>query len=86
MEEKQNLVCNKPCWDSKATRLYTFGEKAMRMIDPSEPLAQYFDGWPPGTEVYHKKNGVLGGKEPVITTRKIPEAVVPDQEQEPDKF
>jgi glycogen debranching enzyme len=46
------------------------------MIDPEAPVAQYFDGWSPGTVVYNKTRGVLGGKEPQIAARKVAESFV----------
>lgn len=69
---KQEVVCNRPCWDSSTATYYTFGNVAL--IDPKTPIAQHFDGWAPGTIVYHKERGVLGGKEPQVTTRKVAES------------
>jgi hypothetical protein len=55
MAEKQVVRCVQECWDSKRNRHYVRGDQDS--IDPLEPVAKYFEGWAPGTEVYCKIPG-----------------------------
>lgn len=57
---KQEVNCVQRCWDSKTKRLYYPGD--VDDINPLDPVAKYFDGFKPGTEVYTKKNGKEGTK------------------------
>ena len=50
------VTCEERVWDGKSCRIYNIGDQAD--IDPLSPLAKYFGGWPPGTEVYTKIKGV----------------------------
>lgn len=50
-----DVKCIKRCWDSKRRRRYYPGD--MDKIDPTEPVAMYFEGFPAGTEVYTKVRG-----------------------------
>ena len=50
--------CIQPCWDSNKTRFYYPGDQDE--IDPLNPVAKYFEGWPPGTEVSIKAKGKSG--------------------------
>ena len=52
------VTCEERVWDGKRCRIYNIGDQAD--IDPLSPLAKYFEGWPPGTEVYTKIKGVEG--------------------------
>jgi len=38
--------------------MYNLGDQGD--IDPLSPAAKYFEGWPPGTEIYTKNKGVAG--------------------------
>ena len=61
------VKCIRRCFDNTLARRYWPGD--MAKIDPISPLAQYFEGFPPGVEVYHK---VRGSKtEPVKETVKV---------------
>ena len=73
MAEKQVVRCVQDCWDSKRNRYYVRGDQDS--VDPLEPLAKYFEGWAPETEVYHKIPGTktTPSRE---TTRIIPGKVV----------
>lgn len=55
MAEKQEVRCVKRYWDS--TRSKRFYPGMIWDIDPEEPAAAYFEGWAPGTKVYHKERG-----------------------------
>ena len=46
------VKCVKRCFDSNKCRRYWPGD--VDDIDPSDPIAMYFTGWPQGTEVYKK--------------------------------
>lgn len=50
---KFDVRCIQGCWDSKRCIKYYPGDRDD--IDPREPIAMYFDGWPDGTEVYFKE-------------------------------
>lgn len=69
------VICEERCWDSKACKLYYIGDKGD--VDPLSPLAKYFTGWPPGTEVYTKSKGKAG-------TTIIPGKPIPDSKINPD--
>lgn len=45
--------CIRECWDSSIPRHYVPGDQDD--IDPMNPIAKYFEGWPPGTKVYFKE-------------------------------
>lgn len=49
------VKCIHECFDSKRARRYYPGDQDN--IDPKEPVAKYFEGFPPGTEVYFKEPG-----------------------------
>lgn len=68
---EQTVTCVRECFYSKRKRHYTPGDQDK--IDPREPVAQYFTGWAPGTEVYHKVRGSKD-KEVKETTKIIPGA------------
>ena len=55
---KSVVRCVQPCWDSNKTRFYYPGDQDE--IDPLNPVAKYFEGWPPGTEVFTKAKGQSG--------------------------
>lgn len=52
--------CVDRCWDGKKCRLYHPGDQDD--IDPMSPIAKYFEGWPPGTEVFTKNKGKSGSR------------------------
>ena len=64
------VKCIKRCWDSKKCIHYVRGDEAD--INPKDPIAMYFEGWPPGTEVYFKKPAGVWGTNPEQGLRKIP--------------
>lgn len=52
--------CIKECWDSKTAINYVPGDEAD--INPKDPIAKYFTGFPPGTKVYFKDPASKSGK------------------------
>ena len=73
------VECIERFWDGNRCILYYPGDKAD--IDPLSPVAKYFDGWPPGTEVYTKSKGVSGTK--IIPGKaKEPEFNIQEKENE----
>ena len=54
------VKCAERFFSNSRKRLYYPGDQDD--IDPLEPIAKYFEGWPPGTEVYTKSKGVEGTK------------------------
>jgi len=74
------VQCAERCWDGKRCVLYYPGDKAD--VDPLSPLAKYFEGWPPGTEVYTKAKGKEGTR---IVPGKLPEANTDAVSEEDDK-
>ena len=67
---RQEVRCTKTgVFDNKTARYYRRGDTDF--IEPLDPVAQYFEGWAPGTEVYHKTRGTKD-KDPVIGTRIVP--------------
>jgi len=79
MSETQVVKCIQRCYDGKRMRRYYPGDTDN--IDPLEPVAQYFEGFAPGTVVYSK---IRGSKVKVIveTTKTIPGGVAPKEEPE----
>jgi hypothetical protein len=61
--------CIRECWDSKPAIHYFPGDEAD--IDPKAPIAKYFKGFPPETEVYFKTPAKKGAKKPTEGFRKI---------------
>ena len=77
----QSVQCINRCTDSTTSRRYHPGD--VDSIDPMNPIAQYFDGWAPGTVVYQKIKGdkltaAKGG------TKTIPGLVVTKPEAKPE--
>jgi hypothetical protein len=70
MSKKFEVTCSDKFWDSRSGRLYYPGNR--EMVDPLSPMANKFEGWPPGTVVYAKVKGVNGtrvvpgGEEPKV--------------------
>lgn len=70
MAKKQFVRCIKGgARDGKTGVYYHNGDEDW--IDPLDPIAQYFDGWTPGTEVYLKTRGDKNN-DPVVGTRIVP--------------
>lgn len=81
MAEKQIVRCIKPCWDGTRCIYYMPGDQDA--VDPERPIAQYFEGWAPGTKVYWKKPGNKRlGTDPEETFRIIPGKV--EKQNEPE--
>jgi len=76
--EKETFVvrCIERCWDSKKCRLYYPGDQDE--VNPMDPIAKYFEGWPPGTEVYTKSKGISGTRIVPGKIKKAEEEVKPD--------
>lgn len=77
----QSVTCTTRCNDSTTSRRYHPGD--VDTIDPMNPIAQYFEGWAPGTVVYQK---IKGSKDTPakVTTRTIPGGVAFVATQEKD--
>ena len=70
---KQEVRCTRTgVFDNKTARYYRRGDTDF--IEPLDPVAQYFEGWIPGTEVYHKTKGTKD-EDPIQTTRIVPGAI-----------
>lgn len=76
------VTCEERVWDGKRCRIYNIGDQAD--IDPLSPLAKYFEGWPPGTEVYTKIKGVEGMRvvPGLIPKIKVSEETPDDREED----
>ena len=72
MGKKFVVTCQERFMNGKTARTYYPGDRDE--IDPLSPEAKYFDGWPPGTEVYTKSKGKAG-------TRIIPGLVEKKEEE-----
>ena len=83
MAEPQMVRCVVPCWWAEKAIYFVPGDEAM--IDPENPIAMYFDGFKPGTKVYHKTKGSTrkgATKEPKETFRVVPGKVEEEETEE----
>ena len=71
MAETQEVRCTERCRDNATMRRYFPGD--IDDIDPSLPIAMYFEGWKDGTKVYHKVRGTKD-RDIKVTTRTIGKA------------
>jgi hypothetical protein len=67
--------CIRECWYAKRARHYLPGDQDD--IDPRDPVAKYFTGFPPGTEVYFKESADKKANKKIVQGfRKVPGEVI----------
>lgn len=84
MAEKQVVTCVRECWDSTIPRHYVRGDRDQ--VDPESPVAKYFEGWAPGTEVYFKNpsKAKFGKPEDGLKVAEPRHLPPPDEPTEPE--
>jgi len=79
--EQFKVKCIRECWDSKTKIHYVPGDEAL--INPIDPVAKYFKGFPPGTEVYYKTSADRHRTGKIQQGfKKVPEVVAVEPETE----